>query len=373
MRHHFRTSYSQEIRSYEDGRQLMWYLLLLLVAIVAPFLLDEYLLGEATQILIWALAGMGLMVLAGHTGQVSLGHGAFLACGAYMQNFLVSLSIPFLFALPLSGLFAGTVGVCFAVPALRLSGVYLSIATLALGAIAEDIIIMLEPWTGGVEGVYLDSAVFLGIDFDRYADGLSPLASAGHNFYWLCLMVVLLVTIGYINLLRSATGRALTAIRDSEISARAIGIDVAKYKTLSFALSCFVTGIAGALLAHFLGAFNYEAFTILISIQLLMMITIGGIGYIHGAFVGAILIVLLPLWITIIREHVSGFLELGNASIPGLDQAVIAVLIILFILIEPMGVYGRWLKVRGWWRLFPLARKKMFRRHRTYLKTERLR
>ena len=373
MKHHFRTSYTQEIRLYEDRRQLLTYLLLILIALLAPFILDEYLLGEATQILIWALAGMGLMLLAGHTGQVSLGHGAFLACGAYMQYLLVSASVPFILALPLSGLFAGIVGVCFAIPALRLSGVYLSIATLALGAIAEDIIILLEPWTGGVEGVYLDSAFFLGIDFDRYADGLSPLASAGHNFYWLCLIVVLLVAFGYVNLLRTNTGRALASIRDSEISARSIGIDVSKYKTLAFGLSCFVTGMAGALLAHFLGAFNYEAFTILMSIQLLMMITIGGIGYIHGAFVGAALIVLLPLWITIVREHVSAVLNLGNATIPGLDQAVIAVLLILFIMLEPMGVYGRWLKIRSWLQLFPMARKQMFRRHRTYLKTERMR
>ena len=183
----------------------------------------------------------------------------------------------------------------------------------------------------------------------------------------------MIVTLGYINLLRSPTGRAFTAIRDSEISARSIGIDLARYKTLAFGLSCFTTGVAGALLAHFLGAFNYEAFNILISIQLLLMITIGGIGFIQGAFVGAALIVLLPLWITVIREYVSGFFNLGNVTIPGLDQAVIATLLILFILLEPMGVYGRWLKIRGWLRLFPLARRQLYRRHRTYLKTERMR
>jgi len=264
------------------------------------------------------------------------------------------------------------VGVLFAIPALRLTGIYLAIATLALGAIAEDIIILLEHFTGGVEGVYLETDPLFAIEFDRYAQQLGS-AAPGHSFYWLCLLCVTLAALGYMNLLRSATGRAFTAVRDSETSARAMGVNIAKVKTLAFGFSCFATGVAGALLAHFLGAFNYEAFGLLISIQLLLMITIGGLGFIQGAFVGALLIGMLPLGIVTAREFIADAFGFGNFSLPGMDQAVLAVLLIVFIILEPMGVYGRFIKVRTWFQLFPLARKDLFRRTRSYLKTERMR
>lgn len=346
--------------------------MLLALAILAPFILDEYLLGELTHILIWALAGLGLMLLAGYCGMVSLGHGAFLACGAYMQYNLVNLSVPFLLAIPLSGLFAAIAGALFAIPSLRLTGIYLAIATLALGAIAEDLIILLEPWTGGVEGLYLETGAVYFVEFDRYTQQINA-ASPGHNFYWLCLAVVICVTLGYVNILRSATGRAFTAIRDSEISAGAMGIHIARHKTLAFALSCFVTGVAGALLAHFIGAFNYEAFNLLISIQLLLMITIGGIGTVHGAFIGALLLGVMPLGIATVREFVAQLLGTGNMTIPGIDQAVLSLLLITLIILEPSGVYGRFVKVKTWVQLFPLARSRLFRRGRSYLKTDRLR
>ncbi len=361
----FKTSYNQDIQLFEDKAEAAKYGLLVLLAAAAPFLLDEYFLGELTYVLIWALAGLGLMVLSGHTGQPSLGHGAFLACGAYMEVWLASQGVPFPISFPLAGLFAGIVGGLIAIPALKMSGIYLAIATLAMGIIAEDVIILLEPWTGGVEGVYAESIFILGIDFDRYAD-------EGRPFYWLCLVAVIAVTLLYKNLLRSPTGRAFTAIRDSEVSARAMGINVARYKTLAFGISCFITGLAGALLAHFLGAFNYEAFLILISIQLLLMVTVGGLGAIHGAFFGAIVIGLLPQVVVFARETISEWVGAGNATIPGLDTGVFAMILIAFILVEPMGVYGRWLKIRTWFQLFPLYRKDMFKRNKTFLKTERM-
>jgi len=371
MRFHFKTDYVQDIRLFEDGRDMVLYGLLALVAICAPFFLDDYLLGEFTYVLIFTLAGLGLMVLVGHTGQVSLGHGAFLACGAYLQYNFIEAGLPFLVAFPLAGILSGLIGAIVAIPALRMSGIYLAIATLAFGIIVEDVIILLEHWTGGVEGVFIPSISIFGMDFDRYGQSISSAAS-GHNFYWLCLAVVILVTWLYKNLLRSPTGRAFTAIRDSEVSARAMGVNVSVYKSIAFGVSCCFTGLAGALLAHFLGAFNYEAFLILISIQLLLMVTIGGLGSIHGAYIGALVVGMLPVVITIIREEISALMGLGNVTIPGLDYAVFASLLILFIMIEPLGIYGRWLKIRTWFELFPLARKDMFKRHKSYLKTERM-
>ncbi len=359
MRIQFKTRYDQDIRLFEDRWHFGVYAILLVAAVIMPFVLGDYLLGELISVLIWAIAGLGLIVLTGHTGQASLGHAAFLACGAYMEVWLQSKGVPIVLSLPLSGLFAGVVGAIIAIPAIRMSGIYLAIATLALGIITEDIIILLHDYTGGVEGVFVNPIDFFGLEIERY--------STPSLFYWLCLGVTVLVTLGYKNLLRSSTGRAFVAIRDSEISARAIGINVALYKTISFGISCFITGIAGALMAHFLGFFNYEAFLILISIQLLLLVVIGGMGSIHGAFFGAIVIGFVPQLVTIIREMFT------YNAIPGLDTGIFAALLIFIMLYEPQGIYGMWVKTRVWFELFPLARKDMFRRHRSYLKTERMR
>ncbi|MEM1160291.1 MAG: branched-chain amino acid ABC transporter permease [Pseudomonadota bacterium] len=365
MRIHFKTDYEHDIRLFEDRREVVQYALLILAAITAPWWLDEYMLGEVTYVLIWVLAGLGLMVLAGHTGQASLGHGAFLACGAYMEVILLEAGVPFPLSFLGAGLFAGIVGAIVAIPALKMSGIYLAIATLAFGIMTEDIIILLEHWTGGVEGVFTPTIYLFGLEIDRWG---TP-----DYFYWLCLITVIIVTLLYKNILRSPTGRAFTAIRDSEISARAMGVNVAAMKTLAFGISCFFTGLAGALLAHFLQAFNYEAFLILISIQLLLMVVVGGLGSIHGAYFGAIVIGLLPVVISILREEVAAILGTGNTAIPGLETGIFAAILIGFIIIEPLGIYGRWTKIRIWLELFPMARKDMFRRQKSYLKTERMR
>ena len=359
MRIRQKTSYDDDIDLFEDRIQAFWYALLVAAAMLLPFAIGSYLLGEVTNVLIWAIAGMGLMILAGHTGQPSLGHAAFLACGAYMEAWLNNHGVPSLVSLPLAGLFAGVVGAVIAIPALRMSGIYLAIATLAMGIVAEDVIVLLEPFTGGVSGTFVTAITLPGIEIDRYAN---PSA-----FYWLCLAIAIIVTFGYANLLRSATGRAFVAIRDSEVSAKAMGVNVARYKTLAFFLSCFVTGIAGALMGHFLGAFNYEAFLITISIQLLLMIVVGGMGSILGAFFGAIVVGVLPQFITAVRQQVT------LTPVPGLDTGIFAAILVAIIIIEPRGLYGQWLKTRVWFQLFPLARRDLFRRHRSYLKTERLR
>jgi branched-chain amino acid transport system permease protein len=359
MRIHQKKSYDDDINLFEDRHQTFWYGLLIVVAACLPLVLGDYLLGEVVNVLILAIAGMGLMILTGHTGQPSLGHAAFLACGAYMEAWLNGKGVPFILSLPLAGLFAGSVGALIAIPALRMSGIYLAIATLAMGIVAEDVIILLDDYTGGVSGTFIGPINLFGYEINRY---VQP-----QFFYLICLAVAVIVAFAYANLLRSATGRAFVAIRDSEVSAKAMGINIARTKTLSFFLSCFVTGLAGGLLAHNLGAFNYEAFLIILSIQLLLMIVIGGLGSIHGAFLGAMVVGFLPSFITIIRQQIS------LATIPGLDTGIFAAILIVILIVEPHGIYGRWLKIRTWFQLFPLARRDLFRRHKSYLKTERMR
>ncbi|MCP9482289.1 branched-chain amino acid ABC transporter permease [Shimia sp. CNT1-13L.2] len=365
MRIVFKTNYSQDIRPWKDGYQLSLYLILLAVVVAAPFIVDDFYLGELNNVLIWAIAGLGLMLLTGHTGQASLGHAAFLAMGCYTNIILIEQGLPFLLAFPLAGIITGLVGMVIAVPALRLHGIYLAIATLAMSILVDDIIVLTDTWTGGVGGKYAPPVNVFGIMIDRWG---TP-----REFYYLTLAVTVLVTLGYINLLRAPLGRSFIAVRDSEVSAQAMGVDVARTKTISFGISCAVTGLAGALMGLFAGAFNNETFSVIISIELLMMIVIGGLGSIHGAFFGAIVIGFLPQFLSISKEYVGAVFGGANVAIPGLEFGVFGFILILFILFEPMGIYGRWLKIRTWFELFPFYRKDMFKRQKSYLKTERLR
>lgn len=366
MRTVFKTSYDADIRLFKHGHQAFWYLLLLGLAIVLPWLLDDFLLGEAVNVLIWAIAGMGLMLLVGHAGQASLGHAAFLAIGAYSNVLLQEkLGVPFILSLPLAAVITGLIGALIALPITRLHGIYLAIITLAISVLVEDIIVLAEPLTGGINGLFAPDIEVFGISFNRYAN--VP------GLYWLVLLITVLVVLGYRNILRSPLGRSFVAVRDSEVSARAMGINPARTKTLAFALSCAITGIAGALMGHFSTVFNHETFNILISINLLMMIVIGGIGSIHGAFFGALVIGFLPQVIAFSRDGVAGMLGLGTLTIPGLEAAIFGLILIAFLLFEPMGMYGRWLKIRTYFELFPFYRRDMFRRQKSYLKTERMR
>jgi len=360
MRFHFKTSYDHDIRLFPDWWKASLYGALLLLAIALPWLIDDFFLGEATNVLIWAIAGLGLMLLTGQTGQVSLGHSAFMALGCYSCVLLMEAGVPFVLAFALAGIITGVVGGLIAIPALRLHGVYLAIATLALAILADDIIVLLAPWTGGVNGKYAPAITILGFEFNRW--------STPDAYYWMVLAVTVLVTLGYRNILRAPLGRSFAAVRDSEISAQAMGVDVARTKTLAFGLSCAIAGLGGALLGLFAGAFNNETFNFLIAIQLVMMIVVGGLGFIHGAFLGAVVIAFLPQLLSITTDALG-----RGVAIPGLETGVFGALMILFILFEPMGLYGRWLKIRAFLELFPFARKDMFRRQKSYLKTERLR
>lgn len=366
MRTLFKTSYNVDIRLVQHRGHALWYGLLVVFALAVPFIFDTFLIGEATSVLIWSIAGMGLMILVGQTGQASLGHAAFLAIGCYANTILQDrVGLPFIVAFPLAGLISGIAGVALALPTARLHGIYLAIATLAVSVLVEDIIVLAEPLTGGVSGLFAPTISIFGLEFDRYG--------APGRFYYLVLAITLVVVLAYMNLLRSPLGRAFAAVRDSEVSARAMGVNVARTKATSFGISTAITGLAGALMGHFAGVFNQEAFTLIISIQLLMMVVIGGLGTIHGAFYGAMVIVLLPQAIAFSRDFISSLTGGGSIAIPGLESGIFGAILILFILFEPMGIYGRWIKTRTFFDLFPFYRKAMFRRQKAYLKTERMR
>ena len=358
MRFLFKTSYDQDLRLFRHSGQVFWYGLLAAVLLAAPWWASEYMMTQLHFIGIYSIAGLGLMLLVGFTGQISLGHAAFLAVGAYTETLLQAAGWPFWLTLPCAALLSAAVGIIVGLPALRLKGIYLAIATLAFGVIVEEILARWESLTGGNSGLHVKPIELFGAKLVGDAD-----------FYYLVLGLTALCCIALANLLRSPTGRAFVAVRDSEISASCMGVNLAKYKTLSFALSAALTGIGGALYAHKVSFISPEQFTLLVSIELVTLVILGGVGSLHGAVFGAAFIIVLPQLISIAKDY----LPAGVAGAAGLQSTVFGLVLIGFIIFEPMGLYGRWLKIRAWFELFPFYRKGMFRRQKTYMKSERLR
>jgi len=357
MRFMFKTSYDQDIRLAQHGGHRFWYGLLVLFLLSAPWVLDEYWLAQLTFVLIYSVIGLGLMLLAGFTGLFSIGHAAFMGVGAYTEAVLLSQGWP----LPISLLCAATLSACVGavvgLPALRVKGIYLGIATLSFGFIVEEVLARWESVTGGNSGLHVESMQLLGWTFDT-AEG----------FYAICLCVTVCASLAIINLLRSPTGRAFVAIRDSEISAQSMGIHLARYKTLSFMISAALAGLGGALYAHQLQFISPDQFSVLQSIDLLLMVVIGGLGSIHGVFLGALFLITMPQLIALGKD----FLPDHVAQAPGLQSLIYGLVLIAFVLFEPMGLYGRWLKIRTWFQWFPFYRKGMFKRQKSFQKSDRL-
>jgi branched-chain amino acid transport system permease protein len=357
MRFIFKTDYAQDIRLIKHGGHALWYGALLAMMLAAPWLFSEYWLAQLTFVLIYGIAGLGLMMLAGFTGLFSLGHAAFLGVGAYTQAVLTHAGLPFPLALLCAAALSAAVGWVVGLPALRVKGIYLGMATLSFGFIVEEVFARWESVTGGNAGIHIKPPNLLGYTL-----------SSGEGFYFLCLGLSVLATLAILNLLRSPTGRAFVAIRDSEISAQSMGIHLAYYKTLSFALSAALAGVAGALYAHKLQFISPDQFSLLQSIDLLLMIVIGGVGSVHGAFLGAIFLISMPQVIALGKD----FLPESIGQAPGLQGLVYGLVVIMFVLFEPMGMYGRWLKVRTYFQLFPFYRKGLFKRQKTFQKSDRL-
>ncbi|MDA1076136.1 MAG: branched-chain amino acid ABC transporter permease [Proteobacteria bacterium] len=358
MRYLKKTRYLQDINLFKHNGQRFWYGLLLLVMCLAPLGLDRFLLGELSLVYIYAIAGVGLMLLVGYSGQVSLGHAAFLAIGAYAHAYFLNLGWPFPLSLFTSMLLTGLIGGLVAIPVLRMSGIYLAVATLAFAVIVEQTLTHWESVTGGFRGMLVPKPEFFSADLNAYIP-----------FYYLCGGVLILVMLAGLNLLRSPTGRAMVAVRDSETSAQSMGINLARTKSTAFAISAGFTGLAGGLFAHKIGYLAPDAFTLLTSIQLLLMVVVGGLGSMHGVIYGAIFIGLLPSGIAVFRDAVPPSI----GQIPGLEPGVFGLILVLFLIYEPLGIYGRWQKIRLYFEEFPLYRRSTYKRQKTYLRTERLR
>ena len=381
MRFVFKTDYDQDIRILKHSGYWWSYGILLAVLVAAPYLVGSYLQSQLVFVFIYAIVGVALMILTGFTGQASLGHAAFLAIGAYTAGFLQSLGVPFIVYFPIAAILTGVIGALVGFPALRLHGIYLVIATIAFAFIVEEILARWESVTHGNEGMRVRALDLLGLRIPRDSD----------LFYFLCLAVLAGSILVALNLLRSPTGRAFVAIRDSETAGKSMGIDLAAYKVKSFAISAAITGMAGVLFAHKMTFISPEMFTLLLSIEFIMVIIIGGAFGVHGAVLGAIFIVMVDPFLTALKDDVPVLVanvaaSLGMAkdaasqlrdqlakigSAAGLKGAIYGLIIMMFILFEPYGLYGRWLKVKLFFQLFPLYKKATFKRQKTYVKSER--
>jgi branched-chain amino acid transport system permease protein len=315
---------------------------------LAPFTGDRYMLSLMIQIGYLGIAALGLNILVGFTGQISIGHAAFFGVGAFASAYFVEHGVPVLLAIPLAGVVTTAVGMVFGIPAARLKGLYLAIATLAAQFILEDFFARSGWFTGGVAGRVTQRPSLFGLSFDT-----------DEAYFYVVLAWVVAMFLAAANLMRTRDGRALVAVRDHYLSAEIMGINLTYYRTLSFGISSFFAGIGGALYAHYLLFVSVEAFTILFSIQFLGMIIIGGLGSVMGSMMGAIFMVLLPEVVQGFADALAGgaidrALGLGSA-VSFLREMTIGAAIILFLIFEPDGLAHRWRLIKAYWKLYPFS------------------
>jgi branched-chain amino acid transport system permease protein len=317
--------------------------------LVLPLVVHEYYLSILNLVSIAVVGALGLNILVGYTGQISIGHGAFMSVGAYTAaNFAVRLGCPFWIALPAGGLMAALIGAIVGIPSLRIKGLYLAIATLAGQLIIEWTINHVTWISGGVQA---------SIEVPRPALFGYTIATQRQMYFFLLVFVVLAI-VGTMNLVRSRVGRAFIAIRDQDIAAEIIGINIFRYKLLAFAISSFYAGVTGVLYTYYLGIANYEQFQIAVSIDYLAMIIIGGLGSVLGSIFGAIFVTLLPIVIRVAMEAFGGVFFSPAAVlniIPNLRLILFGALIIFFLVVEPEGLNRLWRNVRSYFRVWPFA------------------
>jgi branched-chain amino acid transport system permease protein len=286
-------------------------------AVVLPFTLSNYHVFELTQVMIYAIAVLGLNILTGYNGQISLGHGGFFAAGAYTAAILMHrYGVPYWATLIPAALVCFALGMLFGLPALRFEGPYLALVTLAMAVAMPQLLKYFDDWTGGKQGLVLTKPMpppGLGIDRDRW-------------LYLLVLLVLLVAIRIAANLLNGRTGRAFVAIRDHPIAAAAMGIHTARYKTLAFGASTLFTGVAGALAAIVIGFVAPESFTLFLSLSFLIGSAIGGIATIGGAIIGGFFIEFVP--------------NIANDISDAAPWAIYGLTLLLFMYVMPRGVVG---------------------------------
>jgi len=340
--------FSDRMITEEEDRK-WWILPLILGVYMLPFAQGDYPIYLMNQIGIAIIGAVSLDILCGFCGQLSLGHAAFLAIGAYSYGILhMTFHVAPLVSILGAGVAGALSSLLIGIPSLRLKGLYLAIATMGFTFIVDEAIRFFSVWTHGVEGFRITRMV---------AVGSMELHSGKVGFYYFLYTLVIAVVVFSRFLLHSKLGRAFTSIRDSETAAEVSGVNLLLHKVLAFAISSFFAAIAGALMGIVIGTISPEDFSILLSINFLVMLVIGGMGAVYGAVIGAFFITFLPEWITSLRD---AFLPLGTDTAI-LQYLVYGSIILIFIVFEPHGIYGRWLVIKAYFKRFPFNEKRVGR------------
>lgn len=343
---HFRTSYGQDLQLVETRLERGSLAALALALLAFPLVASPFQLDLAAQVFLAIVGASSLMLLTGYAGQVSLGHAGLLAAGAFTAGILFKeTNAPFWVTLPAAAIVGAALGVVFGLPSLRLRGLYLAVSTLALHFVVVYLGGEYETKRGFSTGVVIDPPQLLGFA-----------VTSGRAWYFIMLAAATATLLVCINLLRSRTGRSWRAIRANETVAEALGIGVARAKLTAFVVSSSLTAVAGALFAYYRGFVSVEAFSLFLSIQYVAMIIIGGMGSLLGAVLGAVFVTLLPYGI-----------EAGMRLLPGagrfagvvfaINYAAFGIVMVLFLVFEPLGLVGIWRRMQAWFLLWPFRNR----------------
>ncbi len=320
---------------------------LIILFVVIPLISSPYLLYVINHVGIAAISAIGLNILIGYTGQISLGHGAFFGVGAYGAAILATaVGLPFWLSVIGGGVITALVGMIFGIPSARLKHLYLTIATLAGQFILQYLFVSWESLTKGPMGIMLPRATLLGVD-----------VKGDRSFYYIIFVCFVVLTWIAVNLMRTRYGRAFIAIRDNDRAAEGMGIPIFRFKLLSFAISSFYAGFAGGLSAYYIGSITPEPYTLFLSVEYIAMIIIGGLGSIPGSVFGAIFITLLNELLSHVTEFFMNIEALTKVAltIAPLREFIFGLAIVLFIIFEPKGLAEVWRVIRASFRLWPFS------------------
>ena len=340
------TSYAEDTAIVRT--RLQWGLLIAALALLfcLPLFVGRAWMFFVNVTMIYIIAVLGLNILTGCCGQISVAQAAFMAVGAYTSGILVTkMGVPFVVAVPCAGIMAGLIGIIFGLPSLRIHGFYLLLATLAAQFIIMWTIARAEPLTGGMPGMEVPALQLGGMVFDT-----------DQSYYYIIAVTLVIMTFLASNVMRTKAGRAFIAIRDSDFSAEVMGINLHSYKLLAFFIGCFFAGVAGSLWAHYLGLINPEQFTLMQSIWFLGMMIIGGMGSTLGVYLGTISIRLLEEVTVIAGPSLAVAIPaLGRQTTVALAMIAFGVVIVLFLIFEPRGLAHRWEVFKYTYRLYPFS------------------
>ncbi|MGD8985869.1 MAG: branched-chain amino acid ABC transporter permease [Desulfobacteraceae bacterium] len=340
----FKDTYRKDEAIFQSVFVKVWLALLAVFLLVFPFFANEYVLYMANLIGIAIIGAHGLNLLTGFTGQISLGHAAFIGVGAYTSAILITrVGIAFWWSIPLAGAVAAIVGVIIGIPSLRIKGLYLAIATIAAQFIFEYVFTNWESMTHGIRGINVPDPEMFGFQFDTE-----------RKFYFITLFFVVIGTLYARNLIRTKTGRAFIAIRDRDLAAELIGINLFRYKLTSFAISSFYAGVAGSLWVSFMNIVTPEHFPLSLSIEYLAMVIVGGLGSVLGSIFGAIFMVLVPEILKFGTDAIKNIPAFQHIFAP-LREVVFGSLIVFFLVFEPRGLAEIWRRAKNFFMLWPFA------------------